>query len=455
MSVSGQLWFLQQKDSTIKRIAIPSIAACAMLGSSFLPWLRDPLGQVSTAWRLPVDIGWQVRLGVFSYGLLCLTCAAFAAGVACANWREFKGSAYFLHKYRLAGLLCLAPLLLLALQYLCADVRDIDVLAQHKIQALLISDHFGYGAASDLVVIKPFELDVSLLSGRAMLLLDQLGLGATLPLISAWLLIDYKRFITIPKTPLSAATRERKRGWLWFSLSALFAVLLLRAPIGMTCEYEAKVQLASGKYAQALGWLDAARLFNPALEQVAYYHRERGLALYFLHPGQITDESSLYLASTYRAQNDYLNAYSQLLGSWQSGRSAPWVASEMSITLEGLAEYTHPLRGPLVKRPLNDDTALPWAQILVQVDASNTFGHYVIGRITYDLHSYNTSISQMTMVVQQSSNADIQSSAVTYIGLSEIGLGNESQGRGLLFKAVSLDPHSRNNTAREELSGLR
>jgi len=127
----------------------------------------------------------------------------------------------------------------------------------------------------------------------------------------------------------------------------------------------------------------------------------------------------------------------------------------MSVTLEGLAEFTHPLRGPLVKRPMNDDTSLPWAQSLTQVDDSNVYGHYLAGRIDYNLHNFTACMSQMTALLRWSSDMNEQSSAYTYLGLSEIGLGNEAKGRELLLKAVDLDPSYRNNTAREEISGLR
>ena len=60
----------------------------------------------------------------------------------------------------------------------------------------------------------------------------------------------------------------------------------------------------------------------------------------------------------------------------------------------------------------------------------------------------------MTKVIQLSRNADIQSSAYTYIGLSIAGQGNVVDARKFLFQATKLDPAYHNNTAREELSGL-
>ena len=456
MSTSKQLWFLQRADARFSSVIMPLIAASIMLCSSFLPWLKDPIGTTYSAWSLPVDLGWQIRAGTFNYGTLCLCCAAYACLIAYASWKPFRGSSYFKQKYVAAGLFCLVPLFLFLLQYLCIDVREIDVLAQHKTQAILISNHFGYSSIRDLLSVRPFylDLDISTISGRLTLLVDQVAAGLALPLISAWLLIDYKRLFAIPPRHSSSSKSKRLR-FLLVIAGFIAVLLLLRGPAGLICEYEGKASLSSGNYAQALTWLDRARLLNPALNEVAYYHRERGQALYYLYPDQVIDDSSIYLAFAYRIQGDYLDAYQQLLGTWQVERTTPWIISEMSITLEGQIEFTHPLRGPLIRRPLNDDTTLPWLQSLIQVDASNVYGHFLAGRVNYDLHNYTQCLVQMAAVLHLSTNSDIQSSAYTYMGLSEIGLGNDTEGRELLFMALKLDSDYRNNVAREELSGLR
>ena len=77
-----------------------------------------------------------------------------------------------------------------------------------------------------------------------------------------------------------------------------------------------------------------------------------------------------------------------------------------------------------------------------------------MGRFQYYLHSYSACIGRMTRVIQLSRNADILSSAYTYMGLSVAGQGDIVDERRLLFVAVEFDPNYNNNTAREELSGL-
>ena len=451
-----QHWFLKGNwQPGFNNVIIPGVAGCIMVCASVLPWLNDPLGEASSAWELPIDIGWQFRVGIFSYGLLCLCCAGYAFLVAYANWKPFKGGDYFVQKRITAGLLCLIPVALFLLQYLCIDAGSMASLAQHETQMLLMQNHLGYRVAGHLIPIDPFLLDISTLSGRLELLADQVSIGLLLPCLSAWLLIDYRRFTTPPRTVAS----KKRRNYILFAGILIFVVVLGRAPAAMVCEYQARTSLTEGNYAQALVWLDRALILNPALNQVAYYHIERGQALYFLRPDQQSDDSHAYHAFIYRQQRDYLDAYQELLAVWHSQHTSSWVVSEMSITLERLAEYSRPsnmLPGtPPVARLDNDESALPWLQLLTQVDPNNVYGQYVVGRVQYDLHNFTMSITQMSIVIRLSPDANIQSSAYTYMALSDVGQGDYVNARQLLFKAVELDPNYHNNTAREELSGLR
>jgi tetratricopeptide (TPR) repeat protein len=216
----------------------------------------------------------------------------------------------------------------------------------------------------------------------------------------------------------------------------------------------AKDALAAGNYEQAQVLLNAARFFNPEFEQVAYYHIEQGQAQYFLSGGQLTTDSRVYLAATYRTQGDYLDAYQQLLVAWHAHPTVAWIVDEVDSTLENMIEDRGPLRGLATRRISVDDTALPWLQVIARVDPANSYAIYIIGRIHYDLHDYTSCITYMSTLLQPNAEATIRSSIYTYMALSETGLGNYTSARLLLFKAIALDPGYHNNTAREELSGL-
>ncbi len=78
-----------QARLSFKKVIIPTVAGCIMIGASLLPWLNGPLGESYSAWQLPIDIGWQFRIAIINYGLLCLCCAIYAFVVAYAHWKPF------------------------------------------------------------------------------------------------------------------------------------------------------------------------------------------------------------------------------------------------------------------------------------------------------------------------------------------------------------------------------
>jgi len=451
-TTTRQFWFLKLDAGIRLKTLLPVVGGCIMLLSSVLPWLLDPLLGNLSAWQLPVDFGWQIHLRFFSYGLLCLLCAIYAFLVAVANIRTFRGSHLFVNRHSLAALLCLFPFALFFLQYLTVDMVGIDLLAQHKIQLLLMQRHLGYSLRTDRLPIDPYTFTDATLLGRLLLLTDQISIGLLLPLGASWLLYDYRCLVT---TLPYIAIKSSRRRYLWMAGIALFLFILLgRGPIATLSDFKAKQSLASGDYSQALGWLNLAQVMNPSLLQVASFHIERGEALYFLHPNQSSDDSHVYLASVYRSNKDFLDSYQELLGVWQANPTTPWVTSEMSTTIERLSEFTTSPQGLIALRDDNDDTALVWTQLLNKVDSTNIYGQYLSGFLLYNLRDYGACTAHMQAILSANPNNDIRSSAITYIALSDIREGRYSEGRNLLFEAVKLDPSYRNNTAREALSGL-
>ncbi len=454
---SRQHTFFQKACSLPLQVIIPAATGCSMLCASVLPWLNDSLQGFYSAWKLPVDIGWQFHIDILNYGLLCTCCAIlafFAAYVYFRQWKQSKKGAYFTSGYISLGILCIAPFFLFWLQYLWADLRGIDVLAQHTTQALLIQYHFGYSISRQLISISPLTFSTATLLERLVLLVDQVAPGVFVPLVSGCLLIYCRRFLSA-----SGLTTAKKRpNQIQLALMPLGLLLLMailgRSPAAMVCEYAAKSSLASGDNVMALKWLNTALFLNPELDQVSYFHIERGQAYYSLHPNMQSDDSRVYLAFVYRVEGDYLDSEQELLALWRTHPATSWVVAEASVTFETLAEFNQQKGGQPIQRVENDVASMTWLQLLSQVDSSNVYGQYVIGRLQYYLHSYGASIAQMTKVTQLSRNADIQSSAYTYIGLSIAGQGNVVDARKFLFQAVKLDPGYHNNTAREELSGL-
>lgn len=443
-----RVWSLLYKQQPAGYV-VPFITGCVMICASTLPWLRDPLGEVYTAWKLPVDLGWQFHTAFLNYGILCVGSASYTFSVAYANWKY--GIAYSHIK---AGIICLLPTILFLLQYLYTDLSAIAVLAQHKNQMLLLVKHFGYSTGSNLFPLKAFTIDISNVLGRFQLLVDQMQLGVLITLPGFWLLLNLKR----SHHPI-AVKKQSKYRWLAGGLLLLFLVIAGKAVGGDWCVKQAGDAINQGKYSDALQWLDTATYFNPSFKQVLFFHIERGQALYMMNPNQQTIDSQVYIASSLINQYDYQKAYQQMLPVWQTKTIASWMTEELRSTLESMVESTsaaqiqHLPRTSefIVKR---DDTALPWLRSLLEVEPGNVYGQYMLGRIEYDLQEYALSKAQFAIVLHMGTDTNLQSSILTYMALSDAGMGNYIGERQLLLQAVQFDPDYRNNTAREELSGL-
>ncbi len=447
-----------QREWLHVRSTLPIGTGILMVLTSFLPWLKNPLGNAYNAWHLPLELGWWVRLPtvltrLLNYGLLCTLCALFLMLVGYAAVKPFRWYAYFANRYTLSAFVCVVPLLIFCLQYLIIDMPFMAHLAQHEAQLLLIQHHFGYRSAAQRIAINPLTLDISSLQARFVLLYDQASFGILGPCFSCWLLLEYRRRYGLRQDESLRGT-YRKRPLI---ISA-FALLLLfgRAPFGMFCETQANGALEAGNYVPALQWLAAAQFFNPLLNDVAFFHRERGQALYFLHNNdEQNDDTRVYLASDYRNQGNLFDAYQQLLIPWKEHHTLSWANEDLALTLEMLAESKKPLKVQPHIALATEESALQWLQILSEVDASNVYSRYSTGRINYELQDYKGCTLQMQHVLTMSTNLEIQSSGYTYVGLSEEGQGYYALSRELLLRAVKLDPYYRNNVAREELSGLR
>ncbi len=451
------------------RVIMPGIAGSIMLITSFMPWLVYPTGERLSAWQLPVDIGWQLHSALFNYGVLCLGCACSIFFITCLAWQTLLHSerkvetlagsfitARPLAKYMsVAAFLCLLPSLLFLLQYLFIDMQSIATLMRGELQLLLVKTHLGYGVADQFFPIQSLAFHPLNFVERLGLLLDHTNIGLFLPLVSIVILLSERILQPRGRDSMDHAKRGRLRFTLILSLSFLAIIVLGRGPTALLCTYQAEHLLSAGDYTAVLHWLNIAQALNPSLDQLGAYHIERGQAEYFLHPQQSNLESQAYLAAYYRQQNDLLSSYQELIEARQQYPNTPWLTDEISLSLERLAELSTPLKGQRVELMENDTPALPWLYQLEQIDPTNIYARYTIGRILYDIHDYSGSEVQMRSVLALNTLNDVQSSAYTYMALSKIGLGEYVVGREYLFKAQNLDPEYRNNTARQNISGLR
>jgi len=440
-----------------------------LLLASVSSWFKQPLGDVSSAWQIPVYVGWPLRLAALNYGLLCLLgmLLAFVAGgasipglsaklppqVSLVVKRRLKGF------YRLVGIYSLVISLLFCLQYLLLDTHSIDQLAQNQVQSLLIAHHLGYRLRSPLLPIDPLNIDSNLFMVRLALLTDQVAFGFLVPVLAAIVMLRASR--RVPVEPLAHTKSRFSRRWIGIALFVLIAVCLLgRVPIALFCESVASTALQGGDYPRASRWLDRAVAFDPAITDVASYHVQRGQIDYFVfHDTQGTD-SQAYIAFMAYQRANYRIAYQDLFQIWQLHRTTQWITASFDQVMMRSIESKGPIKFGVDSNNFRvsvkeDYSSLPYVQELLLVDPSSVYGHYVMGRIDCDLQAYVACTHEMQQVIALATNKDIQSTAYTYIGLSEAYQGDYIASRAFLMKAVDLDPNYHNNTAREALSGLR
>jgi tetratricopeptide (TPR) repeat protein len=426
-----------------------------MLVASLLPWYYDPLGSGISPWQIPVDLGWQVRSSIFSYGLLCLCCALLALTIPFSVWRTRPGQPVKITASRciLIAFCCLLPAVLFVTQFLFVDMERIAWLSNQEVQMLLIRAKFGYGASPQFVPLKPLLLEAMTLDGRVALLLNKVDGGFFLPLLSMMILIGCRNLF-----PLSWRLQfvSRRHAGLLLAGLALAVLLLGRGPAALACTAYADGLLMHGEYAGALNWLNQARWLNPALEHLSAFHIKRGQAWHFLHPHQPNADSKVYLAATYRQQSDFLASYQELQHARQYAPEARWVTDEISMTLTRLIEMSKPVKGAMNTQRLdNNRRALTWLQALARVDPASVYAHYTMGRIYCDFKENETCEQYMQQVLRLTGNREIRSSAYTYLGLSHVQRGDVATARRFFFTAQELDIEFRNNTVRQALSGLR
>src|SRR5205807_5236550 len=117
--------------------------------------------------------------------------------------------------YLLTSLLCLCPLLLLLLQYMYVDIHAINLLAQHKLQILLMQQHMGYKLAEMPIQLQPFQVDSTTLQGRLVLFVDQVSPGLLGPCLSAWLVLSSLPFTESTPVALMQRGKGRSRRQVW------------------------------------------------------------------------------------------------------------------------------------------------------------------------------------------------------------------------------------------------
>ena len=432
-----------------KQVIRPALTCGLLLLACWLPWLQDPLGRSYTAWELPLETGWHFEAPFVNYGTLCLFLALCFSLVVYTHCRPAlqrtaaRNAVLCLQSFGTLTSCLLLPRLLI--QYLFVDLHMLEQLATHERVLLLVQQQFGYNTGAQLITLDPNGITADTLAGRLPLLVNACAPGILVVIlitITAWREFALHMY------------RMGKHFRLVTALYLLVFSILYTCPVAaLGNEALADTALAQGHYSLALRLLNNAITLNPELDALPRYHLERGQALYLLTPDQLTTESLTYLATLYPGQDTFSSTF-QATQQLEHTSIPGWQNDEIQSLLIQQVQRLQPLNGSEQEQTRRALAALPLLHQLLLVDPGNVYALYIEGRIQYSLHNYSACEQFMGLLLHASDNAPLQSSAYTYIALSQAGLGNYTDARTLLFLAVRLDPEYRNNTARQALSGL-
>jgi hypothetical protein len=174
------------------------ISACSLLCASLLPWLKDPLGGIYSAWQLPLYSGLSYHIAFLNYGLLCSFGAIYIVIYALTDRQPYRKYNYFVYGRKIKRCIPIILVALFLFQYLCTDVTTLALLTTHERQMLLIQMYFGYKGDNQIITLNPLSLNISTLWTKFQLLLNCLSYGPLFLCASTWLLPVYHHSATHP-----------------------------------------------------------------------------------------------------------------------------------------------------------------------------------------------------------------------------------------------------------------
>jgi tetratricopeptide (TPR) repeat protein len=475
-------------------IAWPALAVAFALAALALPWFSVPLIRSYSLWAIPVDLGWGVRIGFVSYGLMMAIIVLTTSGRAllALDWRMTRFGRRLgvrprplTHRTLIGiGIALLAPLPMLIYQVTLADFNLAAAFAGQENQSLLIQEHLGYQIAAQHFPMQPFQIAIATPGERLYLLAQLADLTVFFPIVAALLCwygayhLRRSRAITlraalyaVPPRPIS---RTRRR--LWVGVAVFGVIVLGRAPLALLCEQLGVQATAAGAYGAAVADFGLAQVLNPSLANLLSFHEERGKALAPSH-SDATLDVALYRAAQDRAAGSPDQAWHEDQQAQRHSGNDAALRQDMVLTLEMLVEQhaNHGLSGAdrkaLRQAPLAPlynagtivpaaDQTLPWLDQLIAVQptgrsgAGEVYAHYMRGYILFLNHDYDLAASDFRATLRLAGDADMDSASYTYQALCAGATGNYAQERDLLQKAVGLDHGYYNTIARETASGL-
>jgi hypothetical protein len=386
-----------------------------------LPWFTIPLMGGRSAWSLPVVLAGTPSASWASYGAVLAGCL----GLGLASILRSRGRACAATSAVGAGVLVVCLTFLVATG--TADWPLLQQLEDQTAQQTAIFSQFGYGVPNQL----PSLMLLVPVTGAWALVGGALRLGWLTATVGGLML-----FASGAPGLAGWARRTRQRWRLVTALGLLFVVGALGR--GAVADYlvgQGAAAARAGNYPSANSTLALAHRLDPLLTSSTAYDLALGQVL--MATGHVGQPLALLADADARAaQGDIQGQVTELRQAAASDPANDVLAQQLDQASQLLGLTGQDAR-PL--QALGDPTVAD---------------QYTQGRILYAGAGYTAALACFRQVLTMTGDANVTSSAFTYIALSELRLGQADQARRDLLRAVSLDTEYNNTLARSLVAGL-
>lgn len=410
-----------QRSGRLPRLGLPLLSVLLITLGLALPWLAVPLQAQRSAWSIRVVLAGTSSFSLVSYGIVLAACVTLG-GAALVRGRGRPSAATAAVG---AGALVVSLTFLVATR--TADWPLLQQLEDQTAQQTAIFGQFGYavpGQQASMMLVVP-------VTGSWQLVWGALRLG--------WFSTAVGGVVLFGTGASSLARWFRRARWRAKLLPAV--VMLLLADVvgrGAFADYLAQrgaAAAAAGDYRAANSSLGAAARLNSLLTSSAAYELAVGQAL--LAGGSTGKPLALLADATARgASGNIRGQVSELLTAGKRDPANPVLLGQLdqASQLLGLTQ-----QDPVALQELRDPTAAD---------------EYTLGRVLYAAADYTDALASLRRVLSMTGDANVISSAFTYIALSEMKLGQADPARRDLLRAVSVDTGYNNTLARSLVAGL-
>jgi tetratricopeptide (TPR) repeat protein len=398
----------------------PALGLLLLILGLALPWFAIPLQPGRSAWSLPVVLAGMPAVSRISYGASLAACLCLGL-LAAARSRGRAGAAT-----AAVGAVALVSSLSFLVASSTADWPLQQLLANQTAEQAAIFSQFGYavpGQQPSLMLAVPVTGNWALVAGA-------LRLGWFCAAVGGLTL-----FSSGARDLAGLVRRFRWRGTLVSALAMLIVVgVLARGAVADYVAGQGTAAVRSGAYQAASASLADARQLNSLLASSTAYE----LAL-----GQVLSGSGSVQPLAMLADADARGAMGDTKGQVAELRQAERLDPANPVLREQLDQASQVLG-------LDDDTNGP----LQRLSHPTVADMYTEGRVWYATSDYPAALACFQRVLTMTGDGNVLSSAYTYIALSQLKLGQGSQARVNLLRAVSVDTSYNNTLARSLLTGL-